>query len=94
MGPFDIGDRVEAVCDYPSLNKSIHAGDQGIVCEVSGHSTVGVNWDLRITNGHSCDGKCEPGHGWRVFASQLRRAEPEEDIDIPSSAFMEIIQNV
>lgn len=91
---FCIGDRVEAKCDHIALNKTLLAGDQGVVCEIRSERVVGVRWDSEITRGHDCNGKCDHGHGWRVYQKDLRHVEPEEDIDISVSAFMEILQNV
>ena len=94
MELLNIGDRVEAVCDHIALSKSLLAGDQGVVCEITSDRTVGVRWDAEVVRGHDCDGHCDKGHGWRVNKKDLRRVEPEGDIDIPNSSFMEILQNV
>lgn len=67
MEKFSIGDRVMAVIDCPADNDSIHAGDTGTICEeTSNDEWVGVCWDNPITAGHSCNGRCGFGLGWRV----------------------------
>lgn len=69
---FQIGDRVESIVDHPALNADIVIGTQGVVCETSGSTVVGVRWDIMLRRGHSCDGRCDKGYGWRVFMNNIR----------------------
>lgn len=69
---FNIGDRVVAVADHPASNISIHAGDAGTICsQERGAPWVGVYWDNPVDGGHSCNGRCEHGYGWRVPEATL-----------------------
>ncbi len=74
---FEVGDRVECIVDYPDDNEYIRIGCLGTVCEeleddLDGldDPSIGVCWDEYV-GGHNCNGNCEHGYGWRVFASQL-----------------------
>lgn len=73
---FNIGDRVVAVADSPADNANIHAGDAGTVCTKEYSGWVGVCWDNPV-RGHSCNGDCKFGYGWRVPKTALD-FEPED----------------
>lgn len=69
---FQIGDRVESIVDHPQLNADIVIGTQGVVCETIGPAVVGVRWDIMLRRGHSCNGRCDKDHGWRVDMNEIR----------------------
>lgn len=83
---FRKGDRVYALWDNLSGNRSIQTGYTGTVVDVFQHEDdpdwyeVGVRWDEEIMGGHNCDGSCETGHGWYVPAKAIEFIpEPEHD---------------
>lgn len=83
------GDRVYALWDNPSGNRSIHAGYTGTIVDVYPYEggpedSIGVRWDEEIMEGHTCDGSCDTGHGWYVRANALEFIpEPEhEDVEL------------
>lgn len=93
---FRIGDRVVAKTDHSSNNIHICAGDFGTVCdirELCGAEQVGVEWDKRLPDGHSCGHKCKDKHGWRVWWDEINIVE-DDTCDIAEHAFMEILKNV
>lgn len=75
---FRAGDRVVLLEDYPDDNEDLRAGALGTAlanAEVDSpeyrdvddpDQWVPVRWDEAVTNGHSCSGRCEDGHGWNV----------------------------
>ena len=69
---FQVGDRVVAVCDYPSEKAEIKAGSTGVVCDIydGGYPPIGVCWDEAVC-GHDCRQTCEYGRGWYVFSSEI-----------------------
>lgn len=69
---FQIGDRVESIVDHPESSEEIVIGTQGVVCETSGSTVVGVRWDIMLRRGHSCNGRCDKDHGWRVHMNKIR----------------------
>ena len=79
MSDFKIGDRV-VLLNYNSTFSNLKSGDTGTVCEIHGKTFYGVNWDKEIKGGHSCDGKCPKGHGWRVSSSLIKKIENPEKI--------------
>lgn len=84
---FQVGDRVEMA---GTLRKSYGLGT---VCEVrcylGGIVDYGVCWDRNI-GGHSCDGSCEPGHGWYVLPNQINFLE-EETLEINLSGIEQLL---
>jgi len=83
---FRKGDRVYALWDNPSGNKTIQAGYTGTVVftypygDDPDDDDIGVRWDEEIVDGHDCDGDCDAGHGWYVSARALEFVpEPEHD---------------
>jgi len=82
---FRKGDRVYALWDNPSGNRSIQAGCTGTVVDVYPYEGdpedhIGVRWDEEIMEGHNCDGTCDKGHGWYVLAKAIEFiTEPEHD---------------
>lgn len=82
---FRKGDRVYALWDNPSGNRSIQAGYTGTVVDVDVYrgdpeDQIGVRWDEEIMEGHGCDGSCDIGHGWYVRAKALEFIpEPEHE---------------
>lgn len=79
---FHKGDRVYALWDNPSGNRSIQAGYTGTVVDVypDPEDPIGVRWDEEIIDGHNCDGSCEKGHGWYVRAEAIEFIpEPEHE---------------
>lgn len=74
---FQKGDRVVSVRNRPSSSGVIIAGDAGTICEVLDYGIYGVFWDRDI-EGHSCDGKCPVGYGWRVRENEIRLEKPLE----------------
>ena len=65
---FKVGDRVIAIRAWDGNDDIV--GVTGTVVEVRGTSVCSVNYDDYI-GGHTCDGKCSDGHGWRTSASCL-----------------------
>lgn len=59
---FQKGDRVKCIKKYMH---GARPGDTGIIVSVE-YDFLKVRWDTFSTNRHSCDGLCEPGHGWNV----------------------------
>lgn len=72
---FKIGDRV-----VHTENFVIPKGYQGTVVHV-GKDLPGIRWDQKIRDGHTCDGKCEDGHGWYVQEEHLSIISFEIDED-------------
>jgi hypothetical protein len=35
-----------------------------------------VCWDVNVS-GHSCNGKCEEGHGWEVYEDYIEKYKPK-----------------
>ena len=83
---FEMGDRVECIVDHPDDNEYLVIGSIGTVCEESEDDVddpfISVCWDEDI-GGHDCDGSCEDGYGWRVFASQLALYQECDDKPFP-----------
>ena len=75
---FRKGDRVYALYDNPSGNKSIQAGYTGTVVDIY-PDEIGVRWDEEIMEGHNCNGYCETGHGWYVREKAIEFFIPEND---------------
>lgn len=80
------GDRVYALWDNPSGNRSIQAGYTGTVVDVYPYecndpeTMIGVRWDEEIMEGHNCNGSCDKWHGWYVRAKAIEFIpEPEHD---------------
>lgn len=80
------GDRVYALWDNPSGNIAIQAGYTGTVIDVylykddPDEDEIGVRWDEEISEGHSCHGSCDTGHGWYVRAKEVEFIpEPEHE---------------
>lgn len=72
---YSVGDRVELIDDCPDDNEDLVIGICGTVCDedVGGRDVwVPVCWDIAVTRGHDCNGKCESGHGWNVPRSYIR----------------------
>lgn len=88
---FQIGDSVELLVNSPDRNYSLQAGDTGVVCGFRrSQNNIGVRWDRRIINGHSCDGHCEKGYGWYVNNSQIKSRE-DIKVEIEDSSFIGIL---
>lgn len=88
---FMIGDRVAAARHAPSGKTAIRENDCGTVCYFDGDGMVSVWWDKDI-HGHDCGGRCEVGHGWKVWPKDLiLLGEEAADFDINEGAFMSII---
>lgn len=60
---FKVGDRVIAISAFDENEDII--GVTGTVVEVIGTTMCSVNYDYDI-GGHTCDGKCNDGHGWKT----------------------------
>lgn len=88
---FRIGDRVQATKNAPEENGNIHKGDQGTICFIERNKFIGVEWDKNV-HGHDCGGKCENGHGWKVWESDLCLIEEEAEFDIEENSFMRILE--
>lgn len=100
---FDVGDRVEALRDYPQGNENILRGWTGTVVKVDGgYPPIGVRWD----NGnpkygqqegdarlHDCHGSCEDGYGWFVYTDDICILEEvvSEDFDVSSDDIFAMI---
>lgn len=65
---FKVGDRVIAISEYEGNDDIV--GVTGTVIEVRGTSLYSVAYDDYI-GGHTCNGKCNDGHGWRTSARCL-----------------------
>lgn len=77
---FTIGDRVVCTYDHPDGNSDIVIGSTGTVCDFSSRKgRVGVRWDKRLFEGHSCSNSCDDGYGWYVDACRLEYDVPVED---------------
>ena len=80
---FQVGDRVIVTADkLASGNSSICRGDIGTVCHLPGifydkeHGEtylVGISFDERVYNGHTCEEACAKGHGWYVRDYEISR---------------------
>ncbi len=69
MTKFKVGDRV-VFASSPFF--MVRTGDTGTVVHLDrGALNIGVAWDRNI-GGHSCDGRCVPGHGYYVSDCDLR----------------------
>lgn len=92
---FEVGDRVEALCDYPQENEIIRCGWTGTIVRVDNdcYPPIGVRWDdgcseygERHGNArlHNCQESCENGYGWFVNPSDIRICEEviSEDFDV------------
>ena len=80
MYPFQIGDRVEAIVDFPADNTKIKRAMRGTICDFADgcNPPIGIRWDEHI-NGHHCNGHCEYGYGWYVFDYEICLCEETED---------------
>lgn len=68
---FDLGDRVEYISDVKIGD--IQMGYRGTVVSVSfGGGSIGVEFDMAIHQGHTCDGRCNDEHGWYLHPDSLR----------------------
>ena len=87
-----IGDRVRMTIDDPKENSNIRAGDTGTVCRIF-PGIVGVEWDHKVRNGHSCGQTCEDGYGWGVLKCEIELCHEDEKTqsDINENAFFKII---
>ena len=61
---FKVGDRIKIV-GYT------HTGKTGKIVAIDNYS-IGVRLDEK-TEAHSCNGRCEDGHGWYVHKHELRK---------------------
>lgn len=77
---FQIGDRVECVCEGASDNNCLHIGMTGYVCDIITNSAppVGVQWEENV-GGHRCREHCQDGHGWYVEPREIKPAEEENE---------------
>lgn len=74
---FKVGDRVVAVCDFPSENDEIMAGSTGVICDIDdGSPPIGVCWDKAVC-GHDCNSTCTYGRGWYVLSSEITLDFPD-----------------
>ena len=71
---FEIGDTVKVV--NPAGDNSIVLGQTGVICEMHDPDFVGVNFNEYNIRLHSCEGKCEKGHGWNVLTHSLKLIKP------------------
>lgn len=79
------------IVDNPIDNSSIRAGDTGTVCRTFA-MIVGVEWDHKVYNGHSCAGTCKDGYGWGVLQREIELCEENDGTDdIDNHSFMCII---
>ena len=100
---FEVGDRVEALRDYPQGNEHIRAGWIGTIVKVDGgYPPIGVRWDdgrpeygwetgdARL---HDCHGSCESGYGWFVSKNDIRICEEvvSEDFDVSNDDILFMI---
>lgn len=92
MADFNIGDRVEAVRDCPSLNQNITSGMTGTVCRAGNKYSVGVCWDDYV-KGHDCDGLCEMGHGWYIRIDYIKLIQ-ESDFDFDAASIDKLFRNL
>jgi hypothetical protein len=65
---FKVGDRV--VC-IKAVN-GVKVGTEGRVLSLESNSQVGIEWDVDIAEGHSCDGKGRYGHCWFMFLNTIK----------------------
>lgn len=97
MTSFMIGDRVAATRHAPAAKYTILANDCGTVCLIDRDGMVGVRWDKNV-QGHTCGGRCEAGHGWKVWPRDLVLIDEKDtdDCDINEDDFISIIasQNI
>lgn len=70
---FKVGDRVETTSIF---RKSVLVGLKGKVCDVNTHEKyglIGVCFDKKVPDGHSCDGSCPDGHGWYLDKPSIKK---------------------
>lgn len=80
---FYIGDRVICIAEAPDGNARVH-GAVGTIVDLydrAGYGRYCVVWDT-IVGGHSHNGKCKWGYGWRVESDdiELYVDTPEEPL--------------
>lgn len=82
------GTVVVCIVDHPDGNESIKKGMSGVIVEHpnSIRYTYGVEWEIPIVRGHSLDGSCKHGYGWRVHYSEVEPAYMAcEDFEAPDN---------
>ena len=90
---FRTGDRVVYTSDKRYDYDRVQDGDTGTVIDLDSKYKFSsdvycVNWDRDI-GGHTCGGKCEPGHGWSVLSRHLKLLNDGPDID--QEAFLRLL---
>lgn len=89
---FRIGDRV--VVEYSTSYSNIEKGSTGVVVElIDDIDYVGVRFDEPISGGHSCGGRCDCGHGWRLIWTDLSLIEEDDEFDADGDVFDKYVGN-
>lgn len=70
---FKVGDRVRGINAHDGNEKIV--GELGTIIYIFSNGDVSVKFDKGI-NGHSCNGKCEHGHGWDCPPDALELVAP------------------
>lgn len=83
----NVGDRVECIRDSPDDNDSISVGMQGVICIIVDDTSphIGVRWDEEVTGGHDCRGSCSHGYGWFVTASDIKRIDDSDELEVDAT---------
>lgn len=79
---FNKGDRVFSLRNNPDGNDYIKHGDTGTILGM--HDLIEdvyyVRWDHYVGgSGHTCDGRCESGYGWNVYADWIDILDPKPE---------------
>ena len=61
MREFKVGDKVVAVKSIDG--KDVLVGKRGTICCIDGAYKIGIKFDEKIDDGHTCDEHCEVGYG-------------------------------
>ena len=86
---FKVGDRVEYVGGLDRVRK----GYKGTIVHVWGevNPIVNVDWDKHI-DGHSCENLARKGHGWNVYASEVRLVQPDVNLNPADLKYANVIR--
>lgn len=91
---FNVGDRVECIRDSPDDNDSISVGMQGVICTIADNAPlyIGVRWDEEVTGGHDCQGSCADGYGWFVTASDIKRIDDNDELEVDATELDKLLE--
>ena len=84
-----IGSRVIVVDECGFADNRDTIGKIGTVVEGDDFYGIGVEFDEPVNDGHDCMGAAKSGHGWYVYASEVRLYEDRKfEISTPFDDFM------